>query len=160
SRGSVPMAASMSANRAISSWLDLPILLYFYNSRNIAPKSSLRTGLLLNPEYVDVRNRNQAFVHHLFQNRRQPLDIFVAVDDLNDDGEVVADQVGPVNLGRIAVAFQAAKNGCAGDLQLAAFFDDGFIERLALIPVALGEVEPQEFSGLVGEHSQSPLEGS
>ena len=57
-----------------------------------------------------------------------------------------------VNFGRLAVPFETAEYGGAGDLQLAAFFDYGFIERIAVEAVALRKVKPQQLGGMRGSH--------
>jgi hypothetical protein len=47
SRGSVPIAASMSANRATSSCLGFPIILYFDNNGNIEKAQAAGTPRFL-----------------------------------------------------------------------------------------------------------------
>jgi hypothetical protein len=48
-----------------------------------------------------------------------------------------------VNLRRIAIPFEAADYRGARDLELLAFLDDGFVERLTAIAVPLGEEQTQ-----------------
>jgi hypothetical protein len=56
------------------------------------------------------------------------------------------EDVGAVDLGGVAVAFQSAEDRCAGDLQVQAFLNDGVVERFALITVAFREMETEQFS--------------
>jgi hypothetical protein len=57
-----------------------------------------------------------------------------------------------VNLGGLAIAFKTAEYGRARDFQLPAFLDNRFVEWLAVKPVALRKVKPQELGGIRGSH--------
>jgi hypothetical protein len=48
-------------------------------------------GLLLSrpiPKHPDLLHRHQTVVDHLIEDRQQPLDVLLGVDDFDDDGEI------------------------------------------------------------------------
>jgi hypothetical protein len=57
-----------------------------------------------------------------------------------------------MHFGALAKTLQAAKNRRAGYLQLPAFVHDGFMQRPALVAIALRAVDAQQFSWLSGRH--------
>ena len=95
----------------------------------------------LNSEDTHVGHRDQPFVHHFFNHRQQPLNVFLGVDDLDHDRKVVREDVRPVNLRCVAVAFEAAEDRGAGDLQFLAFLDDRLVQRFAVVAIPLGEMQ-------------------
>src|SRR5271165_1940143 len=122
---------------------------------------SYRTGALglLDSDHADVGHREQASIQHCFEDGHQSIDIFRSVHDLHNDRQIVPQNVRAMDLGSLTVAFQAAKDGRARDLQLTALFNHGCMQRFALITIPLGEVQPEKLTWGC-RHRLSPREAA
>jgi hypothetical protein len=86
----------------------------------------------------------------------QALDGLGGINHSDENRLFRARQMMTVQRGGFAVAFQAAEDGGSSDLQLAAAGDDGLVQWPAMPPVAGGDVDAQELSGLRFPHGIPP----
>src|SRR5580658_82461 len=112
--------------------------------------------LLLHAKYPDLGGRQQPCVHHLFHHRRQAGQVLSGVDNRNQNGLIVARETMLMHLGCLAVTFETAEDGGAGDLHLPALIHDGLIQRLPAVAVGFRNVNSQQLSGLYRRHRRPP----
>src|SRR6266566_9441364 len=89
---------------------------------------------------------DQATVNHFVEARKDLLDTFGGLDDLQDDGQILREAenfVRVVDAGP-AVAGHAAENGDAGKALFAQNFNNGFVERLAVPFVRFADVDAHQ----------------
>ena len=113
-------------------------------------------SLLLHPHRLHLRNRNNAGIHHRLDHRNQRIQLVRRIHDRDKNRLVTSNQVRSMHLRAFAVALQAAKDGGAGDLHLAALIHDGLVQRLALVAIGFLQVNSQELSGLFRQHWEPP----
>ena len=80
------------------------------------------------------------------------LDLFLGVDDLDDDGQVLrqADDLGGVEHARVSEAERSAQHGGPGEMHLARFQHDRLVERLVVGLVVLADKDAQQH-GVTGK---------
>ena len=118
----------------------------------LLPPSSIPFGwsrsLLLNANHLYLRHGHHSNIDHLFNDGHECGDSGGSIHDGDLDG-------------RLVPAFHPPQDRRPGDLQFAALRHNGFVERLALVAVGFGDVNPQDPSGLALLHRIPPrLSGS
>src|ERR1700757_1571287 len=99
-------------------------------------------------------------MHHFVERRNELAYFFLCVDYGHHDWTIRREkEMAFVDERARTVAFDAAKYGGAGDIELAALDDDRFIERLVLPLVILAEMNTKHFGFAFQLHLTSPSAG-
>lgn len=94
---------------------------------------------------LDRFERDQAFVHELVEQRNEFANLFLGVDDLDENRQVgrKIENPGRVHDRVSAEAFDAFEDRRTAQASSASGFDDCGIERLRTAPVALADENAQ-----------------
>src|SRR5579862_2462932 len=98
-------------------------------------------------DHFNFRQRDEPLTDHFVQDREQLLNLTFRVDDADHDRRIMrkGEKMCAADQSASAVAFDAPQNSRAGNVELAALFHDGAIERLALPFIVLAKMDAQHF---------------
>src|SRR5690242_8392885 len=110
------------------------------------PLSACRLGAVLQDMDVLQSHQPAVRVHHAVEHGKEGGDLLRAVDDLDDQRQVAgeAQDLGAVQMARMAKAQTAAQHGGAGDVRLARLEHDCLVERLAVVAIVLADEDAQK----------------
>src|SRR5207253_10700708 len=115
----------------------------------------LSRGAVRVPDELRPLGRDQAaaasFLEERVETRQRRADLLLAVDDLDDDREILGEpqDLGGMDAARGAVAFDATPHGRAGQAEVAGRADDDLVECTAAGPARLAD----------GDTAKRPLAG-
>src|ERR1700722_1511613 len=106
---------------------------------------------------LDLGYRHHALVHHGVEKWKQRLNLVGRIDHRNHERSIVGKRhaVGAANQGARSVTFDSAKDRGAGNIQLAAFFDNGPVQRLAFPLIVFAEMNAQHLGLSFEPHGRS-----
>ena len=95
---------------------------------------------------------------HLIEDGYEPIDVVHRVDDLNDDGQILAQPEDPgcVKVRACPESFHPSENRRSGEPLGAGSLDQRLIERLALEPVRFADEDAQQLAFSLEFHLDHP----
>src|SRR5262245_21889411 len=103
---------------------------------------------------LDLFKRHESFGHHLVNLRQQLVDFLLRIDNFYDDRQILgkAKDLRGMQTAVGAESHRTAEDGGAGEMKLAGFQDDGFVERLSVPLVTLADKDSQKITLLWNLH--------
>src|SRR3989442_4709029 len=108
---------------------------------------------------LDLLHRQQSAAHHFVEHRQEPLNLFFAIDNFDDQRQVhrEPENFRGVQPTRLAEAHWPAQHGRASQVHFARFEHDGFVARLVMPAVALADESAQQ-DRVVGNLHKNPAD--
>src|ERR1700680_2149416 len=101
---------------------------------------------------------DEAARHHAIEYRQEGVDLFLRVDDLNHDRQILreAQDLRRMNTARMAESDMAAQDGCATEVHLPRLQDNRLMKRKTLKSVVLSEKDAEQDGLPRNLHDPSP----
>src|SRR2546422_10075366 len=103
-------------------------------------------------EHLYFFEGHEAAAHHLVEDGKELVNFLFTVDNLDDQRQVhgEAQDFGGMQAARFAKSHGASQNGGAGEMHLARFQYDRFIERLMMPAITFTEKDAKQ-DGVLGD---------